>query len=541
MSSGGHDATGVTTSVTPPLRLRAYRRARVLTGALAVVGFGLVALLEPLAWPLVVAAVLFFAVSVLDLRDDFSNPNLPVLLDTAIVFGVVYVARPFPGAEAAALALAMSSAVVFAASAVLRFLLPTLAAFASILGVVNWVVRDQVGWTTGAMVGNAVVASIALAPVMFWMGASISRATAGGSVISALVPNAGEFANAVTERSSEGIAVIDFESKIRYANRAFADIFGHDREQLVGESMSLLMDDETFRRHDAAVQRALLSRAPVEASNLELVGRHRDGSPVTALVSMSEMTGAGERLVLGAVRDVTDMVELRSRLQELVASKDEFIATVAHELRTPLTAVLAFSEMLLDGGDDNPDERDEFLTLIVDQSRELGYLIEDLLVASRVDADAVAVSLEPTGLHVEVIAALRPWARYPQLRIDHDELSLSVLADPGRLRQVLRNLVSNAVKHGGPNIVVTATTDDSRCLLIVRDDGAGVSSDREALIFDPYVHGRDVSDQPPSAGLGLYVSRHLADRMGGQLDYRRVDGHTEFVFSLPLAADFRDS
>jgi PAS domain S-box-containing protein len=330
--------------------------------------------------------------------------------------------------------------------------------------------------------------------------------------------------------------VIDFESKIRYANQAFAAIFGHDRDELLGASMSLLMDAETFRRHDAAVQRALLSRAPVEASNLELVGRHRDGRPVTALVSMSELSGEGERLVLGAVRDVSDMAELRSRLQELVASKDEFIATVAHELRTPLTAVLAFSEMLLDGA--GTAERDEFLELIVDQSREMGYLIEDLLVAARVDGDAMTVSVEPTHLHAEVTAALGPWARHPQLELDHDALSRTVVADPGRLRQVLRNLVSNAVKHGGPHIAVTATADEpGRCHIVVRDDGPGVPHDREAAIFDPYVHGRDTPDQPSSAGLGLHVSRRLVELMNGTLDYRRAGGHTEFVMTLPLVED----
>ena len=528
--------------MTAEWRLRTFRRARVLTGGLATVGFGLLAILEPQAWPIVVAALLFLALSTFELRRGFVNPNLLVLADTVIVFGVVFAARPFPGAEAAALALAVSSAIVFASTSVLRFLLPVLAAGAALLGVVNWVVRDEVHWTTGAIVGNAVVASIALAPVLFWMGGSISRAMPDGSLLSQLVPDAGVFANAVTEQSREGIAVIDFESKIRYANRAFAEIFGHDRQNLLGASMSLLMDDMTFQRHHSAVQKALLSRSPVAASNLELVGRHRDGSSVTALVSMSELSGEGERLVLGAVRDVTDMVDLRSRLEQLVASKDEFIATVAHELRTPLTAVLAFSEMLLEGGDEGPVERDEFLELIVAQSRELGYLIEDLLVAARADGDDMTLSLEPTDLHAEVTAALGPWARHPQLAVDHDGLSLLVMADPGRLRQVVRNLVSNAVKHGGPHIAVTATIDDEgRCSLIVRDDGPGVSADREEVIFDPYVHGRDVIDQPPSAGLGLYVSRHLVGLMGGTLAYRRTAGHTEFVVTLPLAPDLGGS
>ena len=522
--------------MTAERRLSEYRRARILAGALAVVGFGLLTVLETIAWPLVVAALAFLAVSVTEMRGGFASAGQVVLADTAVAFGAVLVVRPFPGAEAAALALAMSSAALLLTTSALRIVLPLLATGASALGVINWVVRDPVEWSTGLMVGSAVVASIALAPVLFRTGAAISSSIPDAGLISELMPDARAFANAVTERSSEGIAVIDFESTIRYANPAFAAIFGRERDELLGSSMSLLMDGETFERHDAAVQRALLSRSPVDASNLELVGRHRDGRPVTALVSMSEMSGDGERLVLGAVRDVSDMVELRSRLQGLVASKDEFIGTVAHELRTPLTAVVAFSEMLLDGGDEGPAERDEFLRLIVDQARELGYLIEDLLVAARVDGEDVTVSVEPTHVDSEVTAALGPWARHPQLTVDHSALSRSVSADPGRFRQVLRNLVANAVKHGGPHIAVTAASaSDGWCEVIVRDDGAGVAPDQAANIFEPYVHGRDVDDHPSSAGLGLYVSRHLAELMGGALDYRRAEGQTEFVLRLPAA------
>lgn len=513
----------------------------MLTGALGLVGFAILAPLEPLAWPLVIAAGIFLAVSVAESRGGFRDPNTLVLADAAVVFGALFVVRPFPGAEAAALALVMNTAVVFATERALRILLPAFAAMAAIAGIVNWVVRDPVAWSDEAMVASAVVAAIALAPVMFWMGAAIFRSVPAGDLIAATWSESGDFANVVTERSSEGIVVIDFDSNIRYANPAFASTFGFRREELVGRTMAIVMDGESYRRHHTAVQSAYASGRVIDRANLELVGRHRDGHPITVLVSVSELEGSGERLVLGAVRDVSEMVELRSRLQDLVAAKDDFIATVSHELRTPLTAVVAYSEMLRSRSDVDAVEQAEFIDLIADQSREVSYLIEDLLVAARLDAESVAVITKPTALRAEVLYSVGPWARQSSLEVDHASLDRMVLVDPGRLRQILRNLVSNAVKHGGERVGIRAEVGEpGMCHVIVRDDGPGVSPSREVAIFEAYEHSRDVEGQPFSMGLGLYVSRRLAELMGGTLAYRRREGMTEFVLGVPLAEDGRD-
>ena len=525
-------------AVTDTDRLLAYRRARVLTGGLAVVGFLILALLEPLAWSLAGASLVFLAVSVVELRDGFRSPNTLVVLDAVIAFGAILVARPFPGGEALALALTMSTAVIFASERALRFLLPGFTAVAACVGLVNWVVRDPVEWTATAMAANAIVMVAALWPVMFWMAGSIARAFPARSAMARLSADPGEFANTVTERSGEGIAIIDFESTIRYANPAFAGIFGYDRDELVGASMNLLMDEATYARHHDAVQQALLSREQIDSTNLELVGRHRHGHPVVALVSLTELTGGGERLVLGAVRDVTEMIDLRARLQELVAAKDQFIATVSHELRTPLTAVVAYSEMLRNREGMEQSDQDEFIELIADQSREVSYLIEDLLVAARLDADSVSISVQPTALRGEVMSVVGPWAPQHRVDVDHDALDHTVAADPGRLRQILRNLVSNAVKYGGDEVAVTAVTDDDgMCHVIVRDDGPGVSATQEVSIFEPFEHGGNVEGQPFSMGLGLHVSRGLAQTMGGRLQYRRHEDMTEFVLILPLASE----
>ncbi len=519
--------------------LRAYRRARVLTASLATAGFSFVAILEPLAWPLVLGSGLVALVAFVEMRNGFANPNISVVADTVIIFTTIYVARPFPGVEVAGLAFVMSIAVVFATGPILRLMLPAVTAVALMVAVLNWVVREPPGWSQGAMLGNAIVVVVALGPVLYWLGSFISRAIPQDNLFNAVVPGSGDFANVVTETSSEGIVVIDFHSNIRYANPAFAATFGYEPKELVGETMAMMMDADTYKRHHSSVQSAYKSGRRISGANMEFVGRHRGGNVTTVLVSLSELEGDGERLVLGAVRDVSEIVKLRASLQQLVHAKDEFIATVSHELRTPLTAVVAFSEMLADSDQLDPAERDEFIGLIAEQSREVSYLVEDLLVASRLETDSVSVNISATHLRPEVVASVSAWSTRHSIEVDHASLNPTVLVDPGRFRQILRNLVSNAVKYGGNQIGISAVTQDGMCHVVVWDDGPGVPESREPGLFEAFEHSADVHGEPFSMGLGLYVSRRLAEAMGGTLQHRRREDQTEFVLVVPLADEFR--
>lgn len=512
-----------------------YRRIRLLVGSVATVGWTLVTVLEPAAWPLIPASVIFTGVTWSNERFGVPTRDILVVGDAVVVLGALLWVRPFPGAEALGLAVVFGSAVVMASGRWLRWLLPsfTLAAVGGAMA--NSILRDDATWTQGAMVGNAAVALLAGMPILFWMARTIARAFPTESLLAEAVPNPAEFSHMVVEKSREGLAVIDFESRVRFANDAFADMFGWTKEELVGQSLAGVMDDETFRRHNQGVQGALLSRRRIEAFNMELVGRHREGHPVTALVSLSELTGGGERLVLGAVRDVSEIAALRTKLEDSLASKDRFVAMVSHELRTPLTAVVAFAEMLRDQAGLADEERAEFVELIADQSRELSHLIEDLLVFARLDTHDLDVSIRQADLRAEVLTALSPWVAVRSIEVDHVGLAQMVLVDPGRLRQIVRNLVANAVKHGGERIGVSAAEVDGQCHLVVYDNGPGVPAGSVDRLFEPFSHAPDMTGQSLSAGLGLNVSRRLAGLMGGTVDYRRVDDRTEFVLVLPLA------
>ncbi|HUG08010.1 MAG TPA: PAS domain S-box protein [Acidimicrobiia bacterium] len=223
------------------------------------------------------------------------------------------------------------------------------------------------------------------------------------------------------------------------------------------------------------------------------------------------------------------------KLQELVDYKDEFVASVSHELRTPLTAVVGLSEELVNVPAEGftPAELAEFHQLIAQQSREVAYIVEDLLVAARVEIDTVTIDTQPVDFDAEVEATIQGWPSEFGT-IEHVPGDVKVDADPARVRQIIRNLLTNAIRYGGSKVTAVIRTDGTIGILEVRDDGSGIDQGHIERIFQPYerVSESEVA-RPGSVGLGLYVSRQLANLMGGDLTCRRDGGETVFELSLP--------
>jgi signal transduction histidine kinase len=219
-----------------------------------------------------------------------------------------------------------------------------------------------------------------------------------------------------------------------------------------------------------------------------------------------------------------------------VRSKDEFIASVSHELRTPLTVIAGMAHELQDRlGAFSPDEVAELIGLVVDQSLDMRNLIEDLLVAARADIGRLAV--HPVNMDLveaveAVLAALSPAAVQDVVA---DMVPTMASADPTRVRQIIRNLVTNAVRYGGPRVTIESGGDGETVFVRVRDDGPGVPAGLRERIFDPYESAHDPAGQPGSVGLGLTVSRKLARLMGGDLTYRYEDATSVFELRLPAA------
>lgn len=214
--------------------------------------------------------------------------------------------------------------------------------------------------------------------------------------------------------------------------------------------------------------------------------------------------------------------------------KDEAIANLSHELRTPLTSIQGFTLAMLDNDIlHDPEAAREMVEIVAQESADLGRMIEDLLVAARSEAGALDVQVVPTDVAFEVDAVLEPM-RATGLRVGLDVEDAKVLADHLRLRQVLRNLVSNAVKHGGPDIQVRGRRDGERYVIDVSDDGVGIPEHVADRLFQRFVHEGETPLVTGSVGLGLSITKELVELMGGRVGHRR-DDRTHFLVSLPLA------
>jgi PAS domain S-box-containing protein len=225
----------------------------------------------------------------------------------------------------------------------------------------------------------------------------------------------------------------------------------------------------------------------------------------------------------------------KQRLEELLRSKDAFVASVSHELRTPLTVVTGMAHELNERWMNLTDkELGEFTSMLVEQSRDMSDLIEDLLVAARSSIGNVAVRKERVSLASEIDRVLAGFPDTGSSTIVVRSSDGSASADPIRVRQVLRNLVTNALRYGGPNIEIRSIDEPGAMAVEVIDDGAGVAPEDYDRIFVAYERAHHTVGQPGSVGLGLTVSRTLAELMGGSLTYQ-FNGRSVFRLELPRA------
>ena len=252
-------------------------------------------------------------------------------------------------------------------------------------------------------------------------------------------------------------------------------------------------------------------------------------------------------IVIGVLLGVTAVVALSwSLVQQLLrtdhervrlaSAKDEFIAAISHELRTPLTAVVGLAIELRDGASDfGLQESAEMRELVAAEAADAAAIVEDLLVAARPDIGEVRIQLHRLDLGAVVEDLLRG-LRNVQLSDIRIAADVAVLADVVRLRQVVRNLVTNAHRYGGDSIVLEVETSGRHGMLRVFDNGAGIPRSQRATIFEPYGRVADERTLRTSIGLGLSVSWTLVTAMAGDLTYDYVDGWSVFTVALPLAA-----
>ncbi len=230
--------------------------------------------------------------------------------------------------------------------------------------------------------------------------------------------------------------------------------------------------------------------------------------------------------------------ELEVRLdaeEELGRARDDFVANASHELKTPLTSIFGLAHILEE--DQKVAESDiamEMVGMIISEAHDLSRMVDDLLTTARIDAGAIHYQFENLGILDEIREVVGPMSR-AGTQIGVDVHPAGIRADRLRLRQVVRNLLSNAAKYGGGDVRVVGRVVSGWYELMVADNGEGVPLELEERLFQRFLHQGDMPLVLGSVGLGLSIVQALAEGMGGAVWYERDGGWTKFVIRVPLA------
>ena len=228
-------------------------------------------------------------------------------------------------------------------------------------------------------------------------------------------------------------------------------------------------------------------------------------------------------------------------LKTLDKAKDDFLSLVSHELRTPLSSVMLYSEMLLDGLDDSPEVRTEFLTTIVDNCKRLTRLINDVLDLSKIEAGRMPFKLQELNFEKllnDTLSSIRPTieSRGIGLICEDTQKDSRLWGDQDRIIQVLTNIISNALKFTpeGGKITVSFSSEDGMGKVAIRDTGRGISKEDIPKVFDRFSHLGSIDHHTEGTGLGMTICKSIIERLNGRIWIESELGvGTTVFFTLP--------
>lgn len=350
---------------------------------------------------------------------------------------------------------------------------------------------------------------------------------------------------AALDTLAEGLLVTDKKGRVVLANEAFARWTGKDSEKLIGH------DADKFpwltKMSEEADTRFPWTRAIEDATaqpQIYLQLTDKDNRILTLVANSSPVLGQDGKY-RGVLTSFEDITELQQHKVELSLAKDvadaanraksEFLARMSHEIRTPMNAILGFAEILQRGMAKDENQRQEYLQTIKNSGEHLLTLINDILDLSKIESGKIDLELarySPQEIIGQALSIFQIKAREKGLTLSYEAttwLPETILTDIVRLRQIIINLVGNAIKfteNGSVKVVSRMVEGDQLMLAIdIVDTGIGVSAEGLHRIFDPFSQeDTSITRRFGGTGLGLSICRYLAEEMGGSVSATSVQG-----------------
>jgi PAS domain S-box-containing protein len=355
----------------------------------------------------------------------------------------------------------------------------------------------------------------------------------------------------ILEAAPDGFVIVDGDGVIVLVNRQTERLFGYTKEELIGLRVEALIPERLRTVHPAhRAGYAGHPRVRPMGIGLRLFGRRKDGTEFPCEISLSPLETEAGMLTVAAVRDITWRIEAEQRERQLEAERraraaaeqavrvrDDFMSIASHELRTPLTTILVRLELLIRrsrAGTLDPALAPE-LEVPLHSAERLAELIERLLDVTRISTGRLTLDRKRADVSALVrgAAAQLQTAQSAPVRIDAPG-PLEAEVDPGRIEQVVTNLVGNALKYGaGKPVDVRVAGGQGRVEIHVRDWGIGIAPELQARIFDRFARGVNET-RYAGLGLGLYITREIVEAHGGSIAVASAPGEgAEFTVQLP--------
>lgn len=354
--------------------------------------------------------------------------------------------------------------------------------------------------------------------------------------------------DALWRDAPEAAFLMDSAGTITMANERMGTLFGYDSTDLVGRGTEVLIP---YERRDLHVS---LRNRYLEAPNSRDFGLtrqffalRRDGWDFPVDVALTVVTDADQPLIEVTVRDVSERVRAESALRDAKQAAEQadqvrvqLLGRMSHELRTPLTAILGFTE-LLQMDDAGPEVQSDFIERIHNAGQRLLTMLNDVLDLSRIQDGSLPLTIETLDVEPvvhDVVRLLAPLADQNGVTVHVDLSEAHLLADANRLKQVLLNLVSNAIKfnHPGGTVEITSIPTSNEVGICIADTGVGIDPQDLPRLFEPFQRLTPRGGQPGGSGIGLALSRSLTTLMDGVIAVDSDPTHgSRFTLYLPVA------
>jgi len=339
---------------------------------------------------------------------------------------------------------------------------------------------------------------------------------------------------AILDTATDGVIVLDETGRILSLNRSAEALFGYDERAVSGDAITVLLAPES---HIVALDYLERLRSPGVGSLLndgrEVLGRERQGGSIPLFMTMGRLGDGPERRFCAVLRDITafkktegELIGAKHAAEEASAQKSDLLAKISHEIRTPLNAILGFAEVMLEErfGPVGNDRYKEYLKDVHASGSHVISLVNDLLDLAKIEAGRLELSFTGVGLNDLVsscVALLQPQAARDRIvmRMSFAPKLSPVVADERSMRQIVLNLVSNAIKFtdaGGQVIVSTAMTDRGEVAFRVRDTGIGMTPEEVVAALEPF-RQLATSRKRGGTGLGLPLTKALVEANKGAL------------------------